>query len=182
MNNTQAGGLEAHRANALALRLELGLPVTGTTSAVTFGGIQSVTWPILEGIARKADEDRQDAIFAVYDDEDYPTSPSWYFLVYRMLTGVAVVKVHPVHIAIGKPLVLVTEDGSRQFDIDERGMLREVAVQKKATKKTARARAAVRVSVTAGRLGDVLDTGVWEATTFAFQPDGTSVPVDAAAA
>ena len=31
----------------------MGLPVTGTTSAaITFGGIQSVTWPILEGIAR----------------------------------------------------------------------------------------------------------------------------------
>lgn len=29
MSNTQAGGLEAHRANALALRLEMGLPVTG---------------------------------------------------------------------------------------------------------------------------------------------------------
>ena len=60
MNNTQAGGLEAHRANALALRLEMGLPVTGTTSAaITYGGIQNVTWPILEGIARKAAEHRQ---------------------------------------------------------------------------------------------------------------------------
>ena len=49
MNNTQTGGLEAHRANALALRLEMGLPVTGTTSAaITFGGIETVTWPILE--------------------------------------------------------------------------------------------------------------------------------------
>ncbi|MEL7831338.1 hypothetical protein AAG604_04120 [Citromicrobium bathyomarinum] len=183
MNDTQTGGREAHRANALALRLEMGLPVSGTgTSAITFGGIESVTWPVLEGIARKAGEDRQDAIFAVYSDETYPTSPAWYFLVYRMLTGIAVMKVHPAHVAINEPLVLVTEDCSRQFAADERGVLREVPVQKKATKAMAHARAAVRVSVTAGTLGDVLDSGAWEATTFAFQSDGTAVPVDIAAA
>ena len=182
MNYTQAGGLDAHRANALALRLEMGLPVTGTAaSCLAFGGIENVTWPVLEGIARKAGEDKQDAVFAVYSDEDYPNSPSWYFLVYRMLSGIAVMKVHPAHLANGEPLVLVTDDGSRQFAIDERGVLSEVPVQKRATKKMARARAAVRISVTAGTLGPVLDAGAWEATTFAFHADGTAVPLDQAA-
>lgn len=182
MNFTQAGGREAHRANALALRLELGLPVTGTgTSAITFGGIECVSWPILEGIARKAGEDRQDAVFAVYDGED-KSIPAWYFLVFRMLTGIGVVKVIPASIGAVHPLVLVTEDGSRQFDIDERGVLREVRVTKAATRPRACQRAANRIAQTAGTLGPVLDAGAWEATTFAFQADGTAVPVDKAAA
>jgi len=183
MNNSQAGGLDAHRANALALRLEMGLPVTGTTSAaITFGGIQSVTWPILEGIARKAAEDRQDAIFAVYSDERFPDAPAWYFLVYRMLDSVAMVKVHPAHVAKNEPLVLVTDDGTRQFAADERGVLREMPVQKKATKQMAHSKAAIRIKVTADNLDEVLESGVWEATTFAFHADGTAVEVEKAAA
>ena len=35
---------------------------------------------------------------------------------------------------------------------------------------------------TADNLGDILESGAWEATTFAFHADGTAVEVDKAAA
>jgi hypothetical protein len=99
MNNSQAGGLEAHRANALALRLELGLPAIATgTSAVTFGGVVTASLPVMEGIARKASDDRQDAVFAVYNT-DSDTKPAWYFLVFRMMDSIGMVRVEPVCMA-----------------------------------------------------------------------------------
>lgn len=182
MNDIQVGGLPAHRANALALRLELGLPETGTgTSAITFGCVSAATLPVMEALARKAAEDRQDAVFAVYSSPG-DTSPAWYFLVFRMLDGIGLVRVEPTCIGAEKPLVLVTLDRSRQFDIDQRGVLREVAVKKAATRRQARVRAEKRIAAASEAVGPLLDSGVWEGTTFAFHADGTSVPVDTAPA
>jgi len=182
MNNTQAGGLEAHRANALALRLELGLPVTATsTSAVTFGGVVTASLPVMEGIARKAADDRQDAVFAVYNT-DTDTKPAWYFLVFRMLDSIGMVRIEPVCIGAEKALVLVTMDRSRQFAIDGRGILREMTVAKATKRSRATARAERRIAASAEALAPVLMAGAWKASTFAFQSDGTAVPVDTAAA
>ncbi|GMM92494.1 hypothetical protein [Qipengyuania sp. MTN3-11] len=182
MNKPQAGGLEAHRANALALRLELGLPVTATgTSAVTFGGVVTASLPVMEGIARKASTDRQDAVFAVYNT-DADTRPAWYFLVFRMLDSIGMVRVEPVCIGAEKALVLVTLDRSRQFAIDGRGILREMPVGKASKRSGAFARAELRIAAAAEALAPVLKTGAWKATPFAFQSDGTAVPVDTAAA
>ncbi|AKM08454.1 hypothetical protein [Pelagerythrobacter marensis] len=182
MNNTQVGGLRAHRANALALRLELGLPETSTgTSAITFGCVSAATLPVMEALACKAAEDRQDAVFAVYSSPS-DTSPAWYFLVFRMLDGIGLVRVEPACVGAEKPLVLVTMDRSRQFDIDERGVLREVAVEKAATRRKARIRAESRIAAAVEAVGPLLESGAWEETTFAFHADGTAVPVDTAAA
>lgn len=182
MNNIQVGGLRAHRANALALRLELGLPETGTgTSAITFGCVSAATLPVMDALARKAAEDRQDAVFAVYSSPS-DTSPAWYFVVFRMLDGIGLVRVEPACIGSERPLVLVTMDHSRQFDIDVRGVLREVAVKKVATRRQARVRAEKRIAAAAEAVGPLLESGVWEETTFAFHTDGTAVPVDTTAA
>ena len=182
MNEPQAGGPQVHRANALALRLELGLPVTGTgTSAVTFGALEEATLPVIEGIARKAAEDRQDAVFAVYGLDDDRT-PAWYFLVFRMLEGVGLMRVNPACRGTDSPLVLLTMDNSRQFAIDERGVFREVSVEKKATRTKALRRGADRIAATAATLGPVFESGAWEGTMFAFRSDGTAVPADTAAA
>mgnify|MGYP003131694971 CR=1 FL=1 len=182
MNNTQVGGLAAHRANALALRLELGLPETGTgTSAINFGCVGAATLPVMEALARRAAEDRQDAVFAVYNSPG-DTSPAWYFLVFRMLDGIGLVRVEPACVGAEKPLVLVTMDHSRQFEIDERGVLREVAVKKAATRRRARVRAAGRIGAAAEAVGPLLDTGAWEGSTFAFHADGTEVAVGTAGA
>lgn len=182
MNEPQAGGPRAHRTNALALRLELGLPVTGTgTSAVIFGALDEASLPVMEGIARKAAQDRQDAVFAVYGPDDDVT-PAWYFLVFRMLDGIGLLRVNPACAGADSPLVLVTMDNRRQFAIDERGVLREVAVQTKATRTKALRHAAERVAARAATLGPVFETGAWEGTLFAFRSDGTAVPADTAAA
>ena len=182
MNKPQAGGLEAHRANALALRLELGLPVTATgTSAVTFGGVVTASLPVMENIARKTADDRQDAVFAVYNT-DADTKPAWYFLVFRMLDSIGMVRVEPVCIGAEKALVLVTLDRSRQFAIDGRGVLTETPVHKASRRPGAFARAELRIAAAAQALAPVLKAGAWEATTFAFQADGTAVPVNIAAA
>ena len=181
MNAPQAGGPQAHRTNALALRLELGLPVCGTgTSAVTFGALDGASLPVMEGIARKAAEDRQDAVFAVYGPDD-DTTPAWYFLVFRMLDGIGLVRVNPACVGADSPLVLLTMDNSRQFAIDERGVLREVAVEKKATRAKALRSGVDRISATAATLGPVFETGAWEGTMFAFRSDGKAVPVETAA-
>ena len=182
MNRTPVGGLQAHRANALALRLERGLPETGTgTSAISFGSVNAATLPVMEALARKSAEDRQDAVFAVYSSP-CDTSPAWYFLVFRMLNGIGLVRVEPACVGTEKPLVLVTMNNSRQFDIDERGVLREVAVQKAATRRRARVRAEGRIAAAAEAVGPLLDSGAWEETTFAFDADGTAVTVGTAAA
>ncbi len=182
MNKPQAGGLEVHRANALALRLELGMPAVATgTSAVPFGGVVTASLPVMEGIARKASDDRQDAVFAVYNS-DTDTKPAWYFLVFRMLDSIGMVRVEPVCIGAEKALALVTVDRSRQFAIDGRGILREMKVTKASKRSTATARAERRIAVAAEALAPVLETGAWKADTFAFQADGTAVPVDPAAA
>lgn len=181
MNTTQIGGREAYRANALALRLELGLPAADTeTAAITFGGITVVSLPVLEGMAHKAVKDGQDAIVAVYDREDDET-PAWYFLVLRMLAGVCVVKVHPASVGKDKPLVLVTEDGTRQFEIDGRGALREIPVDATARQSRARKRAANRIAAKVGMFGAVLNTDAWEATPFAIRVDGATARTDKAA-
>ena len=182
MNNSRAGGLEAHRANALALRLELGLPAIATgTSAVTFGGVVTASLPVMEGIARKASDDRQDAVFAVYNT-DSDTKPAWYFLVFRMMDSIGMVRVEPVCIGAEKALVLVTMDRSRQFAIDGRGILREMKVAKATKRSGTLAQAERRIAAAAEALAPVLKTGAWKADTFAFQADGTAVPVNNAAA
>jgi hypothetical protein len=99
-----------------------------------------------------------------------------------MLDGIGLVRVEPACVGTEKPLVLVTMDRSRQFDIDERGVLREVAVKKVATRRRARVRAACRIAAAAEAVGPLLEAGVWEGTTFAFHSDGTAVQVDTAAA
>ena len=76
----------------------------------------------------------------------------------------------------------MTDDGTRQFAADERGVLREMPVQKKATKQLSHSKAAIRIKITADNLDDVLESDAWEATTFAFYADGTAVEVDKAAA
>lgn len=182
MNEPLAGGPQAHRANALALRLELGLPVTGTgTSAVIFGALDEASLPVMEGIARKAAIDRQDAVFAVYGPDDDKT-PAWYFMVFRMLDGIGLIRVNPACAGAGRPLALLTMDNRRQFAIDERGVLREVAVDKKATRTKALRRSADRIAARAATLGPVFESGAWEGTMFAFRSDGTAVPADTAAA
>ena len=92
------------------------------------------------------------------------------------------VRVEPVCIGAEKALALVTVDRSRQFAIDGRGILREMKVTKASKRSTATARAERRIAVAAEALAPVLETGAWKADTFAFQADGTAVPVDPAAA
>ena len=137
--------------------------------------------PVMEGIARKASDDRQDAVFVVYNTNT-DTRPAWYFLVFRMLDSIGMVRVEPVCVGAEKALVLVTVDRSRQFAIDRRGILREMTVAKATQRSGALARAERRIAAAAEALAPVLETGAWKADTFAFQADGTAVPVDTTAA
>lgn len=182
MNTMKAGGQNAHRLHALALRLSLGLPVSDTgTSAITFCAVTTVSIELLEAIARKAADDRQDTVISVYRDEG-DAVPTWHLLAFRMSDRVDLLEVRPACQSVDKPLVLVAADGARQFELDERGIMREVTVSKAAHRSRAYRKAAARIAATAEQLEPMLDLTGWEATHFAFQADGTAVQVRQAAA
>ena len=71
MNTQHTCGHDVRRANAIALKLELGLTLGGKiASSVCFASITGLDGPILEAAARRIGEERQDCVIAVYTDDE----------------------------------------------------------------------------------------------------------------
>ena len=181
-NTTPAGVAEARRANALALGLQLGIPAGRPgASGVTFAAIQKLTSEILEGMNQKARLDCCDIVAAVYGNE-IATTPAWYILVLRGMFANEVLKVNPAVPADDGNLVLVSQCSTRQFAVDERGLLRESKAAAKVRRERSQRQARDAIGSTAASLGALLQAGCWEEATYALNDDGRVTEVKPAAA
>ena len=159
MNTHHTCGHDVRRANASALKLELGLTLGGkVASSVCFASVTGLDGPILEAAARRVADERQDCVIAVYADEETIT-PDFYLLLLRHHHQVLASKVVPSSTGYQKPLVLMTEDRTRQFAIDQRGMLSELPIEAATKKPRNHRRAAERIAATADAIGPLVSTG-----------------------
>ncbi|UBS32779.1 hypothetical protein LBX01_15175 [Altererythrobacter sp. N1] len=159
MNTHHTCGHDVRRANANALKLELGFTLGGKiASSVSFASITGLNGPILEAAARHVAEERQDCVIAVYADDE-AVIPEFYLLLLRHHYQVLASKVVPSSTGYDDPLVLMTEDRERQFAIDQRGMLSELPIQAATKKLRNHRRAAERIAATAEAIGPLVCSG-----------------------
>ncbi|WP_137680555.1 hypothetical protein [Aurantiacibacter suaedae] len=159
MNTHHTCGHDVRRANASALKLELGLTLGGKiASSVCFASVTGLDGPILEAAARRVAEERQDCVIAVYADDEAVT-PEFYLLLLRHHFQVLASKVVPSSTGYDEPLVLMTEDRERQFAIDQRGMLSELPIEAATKKPRNHRRAADRIAATADAVRPLVSTG-----------------------
>lgn len=152
MNIFDTGGHDARRAHAFALHSQLGMPIgRPVPSTLKFASVTGVDGPILEVAACKVAQDGQDCVIGVYVDED-AAAPDWYILLQRQPGGVMATKVIPAATGPDEPLVLVAEDGKRQFAIGVSGSIEQVPIDAIARRRRAHRRAAERIAVSAQAL------------------------------
>jgi len=162
MNNATPA-VTARLKTSMALRRQMGVPLTPTASdAITFASLDAPSEPILRAMARKALDERQDAVLALYRDRQVE-DPHCFVLIYRAAASIEVLQVEPIDIGKTEPLVLVTETSGRVFQIDERGMVRERIGSTIVADKRNRARALKRIAKEATSINP---SGDWDATHF----------------
>lgn len=156
MTTNHTGSYDARLAYALALQLELGIPIgSPVLPSVTFAPIVDLDLPKLEGLARTVAEDARDCLVSIYDDET-AVAPAWHILLYRQSTQVLAAKVVPSAQNQGKRIVLMHQDRAHQFVIDQRGILQVQPIEPATKRPRAHQRAAERIAATAQVLGPML--------------------------
>lgn len=156
MTINHTGGYDARHAYALALQLELGIPIgSPVLPSIAFASIIDLDLPTLEGLARTVAQDARDCIVSIYDDET-TASPAWHILLYRQSTQVLAAKVVPSAQNQSKPVILMHQDRAHQFVINERGILQVQPIEPATKRSRAHERAAERIAATAQVLGPML--------------------------
>lgn len=155
MTTNQTGGYDARLAYALALQLELGIPIgSPVLPSITFAPIVDLDLPKLEGLARTVAQDARDCLVSIYDET--AVVPTWHILLYRQSTHVLAAKVVPTAQNQGKRIILMHQDRAHQFVIDQRGILQVQPIEPATKRPRAHQRAAERIAATAQVLGPML--------------------------
>lgn len=156
MTTNHTGGYDARLAYALALQLELGIPIgSPVLPSITFAPIVDLDLPKLEGLARTVAQDARDCLVSIYDDET-AVAPAWHILLYRQSTHVLAAKVVPAAQNQGKRIVLMHQDRAHQSVIDQRGILQVQPIEPATKRSRAHRRAEERIAATAQVLGPML--------------------------
>lgn len=164
--NYATAAANARLKNSMALRKQMGIPLKAIVSdAISFASLDAPTEPMLRAVARKAYDERQDAVLALYHDR-HVKDPHCFVLIYRTATSIEVLEVEPVDAGKTEPLVLITETG-RAFWPDERGVMRERIGSTIVADKRNRARALKRIATEAAAFDA---SGNWQATHFSMGP------------
>ena len=159
MNSFTTGGHDVRRANAYALRLEVGIPIGRTVfSTVHFASVSGLDAAVLQAAACKIAADQKDCVIAVYNDER-ALAPDKYILLFRRSDGVEAIPVKPADIGGDKPLILMSEDRARQFALSEHGVLEEHPIEAATRRPRALRQAAERIASVAEFLGPLVCTG-----------------------
>lgn len=156
MTTNHTGSFDARLAYALALQLELGIPIgSPVLPSITFAPIHDLDLPKLEGLARTVAQDARDCLVSIYDDETAVT-PAWHILLYRQNTHVLAAKVVPSAQNLSKRVILMHQDRAHQFVIDQRGILQVQPIEPSTKRPRAHQRAGERIAATAQVLGPML--------------------------
>lgn len=167
INNTH--GLDAREALALALLCRLGLPPTPTgTAALTVAALDSPSMPMIQALAAKVLEDRQDAVVGLYRSARCGR-PDGFALIYRTMHGVRVMEAHPLSPDKMGPMVLFCEEDACVVAIDERGILREQRGRRVRFDQRSRDRGMRRLYKAAANI-QTSDAISWETTRVAVAP------------
>lgn len=127
MIDLSIGGVDPRQPFMRALLALTGMPAGQGTGADAFfvGIVDHPSEQALTQAARAVVDQRQDAVFALFADQD-AAECGGLALMWRALEGVHVVHVEPFQADQNAPVTFISHDRSRAFALDQRCVLNEV--------------------------------------------------------